>query len=136
MKRYRIRRCTGNRDAWCLIRLRDDGTESNAYGSYSTAMSLDTLLSRAGHLTPRKGDSVELAVLTKERANQIIDAQASGPFGSEISSYMRRAEIADVREVWKTVPGTWSFRDVVVAIANNTTLHPIAGQLLVPSPGQ
>lgn len=59
---YRIRRCTGNRDAWILCRLRDDGSESNSYGSYTTAVSLDALLAHAGHLTPLPGDSVELVV--------------------------------------------------------------------------
>ena len=56
----RIRRCTGNRAAWLLVRLRPDGTESNSFGSYSTAMSLDELLQRAGHLAPTPGETVEL----------------------------------------------------------------------------
>lgn len=58
-KRYRIRRCNGNRDAWCLLAIRPDGTESEAHGSYTTALSLDALLANAGHLQPKEGDKVE-----------------------------------------------------------------------------
>lgn len=57
---FRIRRCEGNKAAWCLLRLNADGTESASYGSYTTAMSLDNLLKHAGHLTPKPGDKVEL----------------------------------------------------------------------------
>lgn len=60
MTRYRIGRCNGNRAAWLLCRLRDDGSESHSFGSYTTALSLDALLQRAGHLTPQPGDVVEL----------------------------------------------------------------------------
>lgn len=57
---HRIRRCHGNRDAWCLIALRDDGSEMTSYGGYTTALSLDELLRRAGGLLPQAGDLVEL----------------------------------------------------------------------------
>lgn len=60
MSRYRIRPCEGNTQAWCLIALRDDGSEVDSYGGYTTAMSLDALLRHARHLTPMPGDSVEL----------------------------------------------------------------------------
>jgi hypothetical protein len=60
MTRYRIRPCEGNRRAWCLLRLRPDGTESDSFGSYTTALSLDALLKYARHLTPKPGDMVEL----------------------------------------------------------------------------
>lgn len=59
-RNYRIRRCEGNTSAWCLIALRDDGTEIDSYGGYTTAMTLDSLLKYAGHLTPKLGDRVEL----------------------------------------------------------------------------
>lgn len=57
---FRIRRCNGNKAAWCLIQLRPDGTEIDSYGGYTTSMSLDSLLARAAHLTPAAGDRVEL----------------------------------------------------------------------------
>ena len=58
--RYRIRHCEGNREAWCLHALRDDGSEITSYGGWTTAYSLDSLLKYAGHLTPQSGDLVEL----------------------------------------------------------------------------
>ena len=60
MKRYRIRRCRGNPDAWCLVAIGRDGQESDAFGSYVTDLSLDSLLANAGHLKPLPGDHVEL----------------------------------------------------------------------------
>jgi hypothetical protein len=59
-RRYRIRHCEGAKDAWCLIALRDDGTEIDSYGGYTTSYSLDLLLKHAGHLKPMPGDRVEL----------------------------------------------------------------------------
>lgn len=56
---YRIRHCEGNKAAWCLVRLRPDGSEIDSYGGFTTAMSLDSLLAHAGHLTPKPGDDVE-----------------------------------------------------------------------------
>lgn len=60
-RRYRIRRCSANREAWMLVALRDDGSESDSYGSFATSTSLDMLIKHAGHLTPQHGDFVELA---------------------------------------------------------------------------
>lgn len=57
---HRIRRCDGNRDAWLLVALRDDGTEMQSVGSYRTAMSLDALLRDSGGLLPQPGDVVEI----------------------------------------------------------------------------
>lgn len=59
-RRLRIRRCNGNRAAWMLVILRDDGTERDSFGSYHTSMSIDGLLETAGHLRPAAGDAVEL----------------------------------------------------------------------------
>jgi hypothetical protein len=56
---YRIRRCHGNKAAWCLIALRDDGSEIESYGGSTTAYSLDSLLKYAGHLHPQPGDRVK-----------------------------------------------------------------------------
>lgn len=56
---YRIRRCHGDKAAWCLIRLRADGSESDSYGSYTTSSTLDGLLRGAGHLLPLAGDHVD-----------------------------------------------------------------------------
>ena len=58
---HRIRRCNGNRDAWCLIRLRADGTEIDSHGGYTTSSTLDLLFRCAGHLLPGPGDLVEFA---------------------------------------------------------------------------
>lgn len=58
-RNLRIRRCTGNRNAWTLIVLRADGTEANSFGSYTTSMSIDGLLAGAGHLAPTPQDHVE-----------------------------------------------------------------------------
>lgn len=62
MSRYthRIRRCHGNREAWCLVALRDDGTELDSYGGSVTALSLDNLLRRAGGLLPSPADTVQI----------------------------------------------------------------------------
>ena len=40
----RIRRCDGNKAAWLLVAIRADGSESDSFGSYATAMSIDGLL--------------------------------------------------------------------------------------------
>jgi len=61
-RKTRIRHCSGNRDAWLLVKLNRDGTESDSFGSYTTAMSLDALLRNAGHLAPRPGETIELIV--------------------------------------------------------------------------
>jgi hypothetical protein len=45
MFRYRIRRCDGNRKAWCLVTMRSDGTEHDVAFSYVTGMTIDGLLS-------------------------------------------------------------------------------------------
>lgn len=62
MTRYthRIRRCKGNREAWCLVALRDDGTEIDSYGGYTTSRSLDALLRHSGGLLPSPGDVVQI----------------------------------------------------------------------------
>ena len=59
-RRLRIRRCQGNRSAWCLVRVNADGVEADSFGSYTTSYSLDALIAHAGHLAPRAGDKVEL----------------------------------------------------------------------------
>lgn len=57
---FRIRRCNGNRAAWILMRLNDKDEEVYSFGSCTVALSLDSLLKYAGHLTPQAGDHVEL----------------------------------------------------------------------------
>lgn len=64
MTAYRIRPCDGNKAAWLLCRLNDDGSEATSYGSYTTSMSLDTLLENAGGLTPKPLDTVEFVART------------------------------------------------------------------------
>jgi hypothetical protein len=57
---HRIRRCHGNRSAWCLVALRDDGSEMEAYGGSTTALSIDDLLRRSGGLLPSPEDVVQI----------------------------------------------------------------------------
>lgn len=59
-QRLRIRRCEGNKSAWCLVALRADGTEIGSFGGSTTALSIDAVLERAGHLAPKHGQTVEL----------------------------------------------------------------------------
>lgn len=70
MPRYthRIRRCSGNTDAWLLICLDDDGNERNSFGSYTTAMSIDTLLRHSGGLLPTSEDVVQILYYAPEAA--------------------------------------------------------------------
>lgn len=65
-RRFRIRPCDGSKNCWCLVALKADGSESQSYGSYTTAYSLDALLKRAGHLTPRPGDHVEFVSMVSD----------------------------------------------------------------------
>lgn len=63
--KYRIRRCNGNRDAWMIARLREDGTEIESYGGWTTSYSIDSLLKGTpgnDHLVPKPGEGVELVV--------------------------------------------------------------------------
>ncbi len=57
---HRIRRCEGNPYAWCLVALRDDGTEITSNGGYTTAMSIDSLLQHARGLLPTADDVVHI----------------------------------------------------------------------------
>jgi hypothetical protein len=57
---HRIRRCRGNRSAWCLVALRDDGSEMDAYGGSITALSIDDLLRHSGGLLPSSDDVVQI----------------------------------------------------------------------------
>lgn len=57
---HRIRRCNGNKNAWLLVCLDDNGREMQSHGSYTTALSIDSLLRHAGGLLPAPGDVVEI----------------------------------------------------------------------------
>ena len=57
---HRIRRCDGNKDAWLLVCLNDDGEEMTSFGSYTTAMSIDALLRHSGGLLPSSEDVVQV----------------------------------------------------------------------------
>lgn len=59
-RKLRIRRCNGNQNAWCLVALRPDGSEIESFGAYVTSYSLDMLVRHAAHLTPERGEKVEL----------------------------------------------------------------------------
>lgn len=65
---HRIRRCEGNRAAWCLIALRDDGTEIDSNGGYTTALSIDDLLRHSRGLLPMPGDVVEIVYYSEPGA--------------------------------------------------------------------
>lgn len=68
MTRYthRIRRCAGNRDAWCLVALNDDGSEMTSYGGFTTSISLDGLLRHARGLLPTPDDLVQIVYYADE----------------------------------------------------------------------
>lgn len=60
--KYRIRRCNGNRDAWMIAALREDGSEIDSYGGWTTAYSIDALVKGTpgnSHLVPKPGEIVE-----------------------------------------------------------------------------
>lgn len=64
---HRIRHCEGNRDAWCLVALRDDGTELSSYGGFTTAMTIDDLLKHSRGLLPSADDVVQIVYYSEER---------------------------------------------------------------------
>lgn len=57
---HRIRRCEGNKKAWTLIALRDDGTEMTSNGGFTTAMTIDALLQHSRGLLPNPDDVVQI----------------------------------------------------------------------------
>lgn len=57
---HRIRRCEGNKQAWCLVALRDDGSELTSYGGFCTAMTIDDLLRSSRGLLPSTDDVVQI----------------------------------------------------------------------------
>lgn len=57
---HRIRHCEGNRAAWLLVALRDDGSEIDTFGGYTTAMSIDALLKGSRGLLPGPDDVVQI----------------------------------------------------------------------------
>lgn len=60
MYTHRIRRCEGNKNAWCLVALRDDGSELRSYGGFTTAMTIDDLLRYSRGLLPSADDVVQI----------------------------------------------------------------------------
>lgn len=63
---HRVRRCNGNRAAWLLVALRDDGSEIESYGGSVTSMSLDGLFRHSGGLLPGPGDAIEFLYYPQE----------------------------------------------------------------------
>lgn len=63
---HRIRRCKGNKAAWCLIALNDQGEEMDSFGAYTTALSIDDLLRYSGGLLPGEGDLIELVYYSED----------------------------------------------------------------------
>lgn len=63
---HRIRRCNGNKDAWLLVALDDNGNEKESYGSYKTGLTIDSLLQMSGGLLPTDEDVVQIVYFTKE----------------------------------------------------------------------
>lgn len=65
---HRIRRCRGNRNAWALVALRDDGSEMESYGGSITALSIDDLLRRSRGLLPSPEDVVQIVYYSEDSA--------------------------------------------------------------------
>lgn len=63
---HRIRRCVGNKQAWLLVALRDDGTEMLTHGAFTTAMTLDGLLRHAKGLLPDAEDCIQLIYYSEQ----------------------------------------------------------------------
>lgn len=63
---HRIRRCDGNRKAWLLVALREDGSEMLTHGAYTTAMSIDSLLKHSRGLLPDPDDVVQIVYCREE----------------------------------------------------------------------
>jgi hypothetical protein len=49
-----------------LIALRDDGTEIDSFGGYTTAMTIDGLLKGSGGLLPSPDDTVQIIYYSAE----------------------------------------------------------------------
>lgn len=63
---HRIRRCKGNKDAWLLVALDDNGNELESYVSYKTGLTIDSLLATSGGLLPTDEDVVQIVYFTKD----------------------------------------------------------------------
>jgi hypothetical protein len=59
-RKYRIRRCHGNQNCWCLIVLTKAGTENHIAGASITGYSVDHLLQTPWHWKPVPGDLIEI----------------------------------------------------------------------------
>lgn len=65
---HRIRRCKGNKQAWCLVALRDDGSEITSNGGFCTAMTIDDLLRFSRGLLPASDDVVQIVYYDPQTA--------------------------------------------------------------------
>lgn len=65
---HRIRRCEGNKAAWCLVALRDDGSELTSYGGFTTSFSIDALLQHSRGLLPTADDVVQIIYYSPDAA--------------------------------------------------------------------
>ena len=63
---HRIRRCSGNKKAWLLVALDDNGREIDM--ACTTAMSLDDLLRHAKGLLPEADDVVQIIYYSADAA--------------------------------------------------------------------
>jgi hypothetical protein len=63
---HRIRRCNGNKKAWALVCLRDDGSE---IGPVQTALSIDSLLDFSGGYLPSSDDVVQIVYIRTSQTN-------------------------------------------------------------------
>lgn len=61
---HRIRHCEGNKEAWCLVALRADGSELSSYGGFTTSYSIDALLKHSRGLLPDPDDVVQIVYNT------------------------------------------------------------------------
>jgi hypothetical protein len=58
-RRFRIRPASGNQACWTLVAIRDNGEESDSYGSFVTGYSLDSLMQAAAYLQLTPRDQIE-----------------------------------------------------------------------------
>lgn len=63
---HRIRRAKGRQKGWCLVALRDDGSEMDHTG-YTSARTIDGLLQYSGGLLPSPEDVVQIVYYEEEQ---------------------------------------------------------------------
>ena len=99
---YRIRHCDGNRSAWLLNALQEDGSEAQSYGSYTTSHSLDTLLDHPRNLHPLVGETVYVPAREGEETARTI--RQAWPGVRVIIEHRAQTELTPIGEQY-VIPG-------------------------------